>query len=58
MANIKNSLLNNSDSIDSIRNSINSFGASLRAANSASSVVIKEFNASNKAKKACYTYET
>ena len=51
MANIKNSLLNNSDSIDSIRNSINSFGASLRAANSASSVVIKEFNASNKAQK-------
>ena len=51
MAKIKTSLLKNSDSIEGIQSSINSFGASLRAANSTSSTIIRNLNDSNKLKK-------
>ena len=51
MAKIKTSLLKNSNSIEGIQNSINAFGASLRAANSASSVIIKEFTEGNRNQK-------
>ena len=48
---INKSLLNNSDSIENIQQSLNSFGASLRAANSTSSVVIRKFYDANRKKK-------
>ena len=51
MAKIKTSLLKNSDSIEGIQSSINAFGASLRAANSTSSTIIRNLNDSNKLKK-------
>jgi len=51
MAKIKTSLLKNSDSIEGIQSSINAFGASLRAANSTSSTIIRSLNDSNKLKK-------
>ena len=51
MAKIKISLLKNSDSIEGIQSSINAFGASLRAANSTSSTIIRNLNDSNKLKK-------
>jgi len=51
MDKIKTSLLKNSNSIEGIQNSINAFGASLRAANSASSVIIKEFTQGNRNQK-------
>ena len=51
MAKIKTSLLKNSDSIEGIQSSINSFGASLRAANSTSSAIIRNLNDGNKLKK-------
>ena len=47
-----NRLLNqNSNSIGNIQESLNQFGVGIRKANSASSVIIKELNAGNKAKK-------
>ena len=51
MAKIKTSLLKNSDSIEGIQSSINAFGASLRAANSTSSTIIRNLNDGNKLKK-------
>ena len=51
MAKIKTSLLKNSDSIEGIQSSINAFGASLRAANSTSSAIIRNLSDSNKLKK-------
>ena len=51
MAKIKTSLLNNSSSIEGIQNSINAFGASLRAANSSSSVIIRNFTEVNRGQK-------
>ena len=51
MAKIKTSLLNNSNSIEGIQNSINAFGASLRAANSSSSVIIRNFTEVNRGQK-------
>ena len=47
----KQSLLKNTDSIGNIRDSINAFGKSLRAANNASSVIIRNLNESNRSKK-------
>ena len=47
-----NRLLNqNSNSIGNIQESLNQFGVGIRKANSASSVIIRELNAGNKAKK-------
>ena len=51
MAKIKTSLLNNSNSIEGIQNSINAFGASLRAANSSSSTIIRNFTEVNRGQK-------
>jgi len=48
MSKARESLLKSGDSIGEIRKSINAFGASLRAANNTSSVIIKEFNSSNR----------
>ena len=50
MAKAQRSLLKSGDSLDSIKKSINSFGVSLRAANSTTSAVIKQLNEGNKAK--------
>jgi murein DD-endopeptidase MepM/ murein hydrolase activator NlpD len=47
----KQSLLKNTDSIGNIRDSINAFGKSLRAANNTSSVIIRKLNESNRSKK-------
>ena len=44
---IKKSLLGNSNTIETIQNSINAFGVSLRAANSTSSQIIRGFTESN-----------
>ena len=52
---INKSLLNNSDSIENIQQSLNSFGASLRAANNTSSVVIRKFYDANRKKKEATT---
>ena len=47
-----NRLLNqNSNSIGNIQDSLNQFGVGIRKANSASSVIIRELSAGNKAKK-------
>ena len=51
MSKAKESLLKSGDSIGEIRKSINAFGASLRAANNTSSVIIREFNESNRDRK-------
>ena len=51
MAKIKTSLLKNSNSIEGIQNSINAFGASLRAANSSSSTIIRNFTEVNRGQK-------
>lgn len=51
MAEARKSLLNSGKSIDNINKSINAFGASLRAANNTSSVIIREFTISNRARK-------
>lgn len=51
MAEIKKSLLQNSSSIETIQQSINSFGASIRKANSVSSSVIKQLYSGNREKK-------
>lgn len=45
---IKKSLLGNSNTIETIQNSINAFGVSLRAANSTSSQIIRGFTESNR----------
>ena len=52
---INKSLLNNSDSIENIQQSLNSFGASLRAANNTSSIVIRKFYDANRKKKEATT---
>jgi len=51
MAEIKKSLLQNSSSIETIQQSINSFGASIRKANTVSSSVIRQLYAGNREKK-------
>ena len=58
MAEAQRSLLKNSSSIDSIQKSINSFGKSLRVANSTSSVIIKQLSDGNKDKKAAILKKT
>ena len=51
MAEIKKSLLQNSSSIETIQQSINSFGASIRKANTASSSIIRQLYTGNREKK-------
>ena len=51
MAEIKKSLLQNSGSIETIQQSINSFGASIRKANTASSSIIRQLYIGNREKK-------
>ena len=51
MSKARESLLKSGDSIDGIKKSINAFGASLRAANNTSSVIIRQFNESNRDRK-------
>jgi hypothetical protein len=58
MAEAQRSLLKNSSSIDSIQKSINSFGKSLRVANSTSSIIIKQLSDGNRDKKAAILKKT
>ena len=58
MAEAQRSLSKNSSSIDSIQKSLNSFGKSLRVANSTSSVIIKQLSDGNKDKKAAILKKT
>lgn len=51
MSKARESLLKSGDSLEGIKKSINAFGASLRAANNTSSVIIREFNESNRDRK-------
>jgi len=58
MAEAQRSLSKNSSSIDSIQKSLNSFGKSLRVANSTSSVIIKQLSDGNKDKKVAILKKT
>jgi len=58
MAEAQRSLSKNSSSIGSIQKSLNSFGKSLRVANSTSSVIIKQLSVGNKDKKAAILKKT